>query len=295
MRSFCLSIHGFRRAWCLVILISIMSCQSIPDPDSDLRNTTPPAQSPTNWTLVWNDEFDADTIDTTKWEHEVNAWGGGNNELQYYTDHPTNSYLVDGHLIIQADREEYTGPEGTRQYTSARLRTKYLGDWLNGRFEIRAKLPAGQGIWPAIWMLPTDTFYGDWPASGEIDIVEVVGHEPSVVHGTLHFGGEWPAHHSAGASYTLLEGRFDDGFHLFVLEWAQDEFRWSVDGYHYQTQTSWFTTPDAFPAPFDQRFHLILNIAVGGNWPGPPDETTSFPQKMTVDYLRVYQKVDSGE
>ena len=138
------------------------------------------------WNLVWRDEFDGSSIDSSKWEHEVNAWGGGNNELQYYTASSANSRVIDGKLIIEARAGSYTGDEGTRDYTSARLRTLNKGDWLYGRVEGRIKLPTGQGLWPAFWMLPTDWVYGGWAASGEIDIMELVGHEPSTVHGTLH-------------------------------------------------------------------------------------------------------------
>lgn len=251
----------------------------------------PPAAPPgEEWTLVWNDEFDGAAIDLAKWEHEVNAEGGGNNELQYYTARAENSFVAGGHLVIRALREAYTGPEGTREYTSARLRTKFKGDWLYGRFEIRARLPRGQGIWPAIWMLPTDWVYGGWAASGEIDIMELVGHQPDKVYGTLHYGGPWPRNVHSGSSYTLPAGAFSDAFHVFALEWEPREFRWYVDGLHYQTQNEWRTENAPYPAPFDRRFHLLLNLAVGGNWPGNPDATTVFPQEMRVDYVRVYQR-----
>lgn len=241
------------------------------------------------WQLVWQDEFNGTAIDTSKWEHEVNAWGGGNNELQYYTDRRENSYLEDGVLVIRAAKETYTGPEGTRHYTSARMRTLNKGEWTYGRFEIRARLPRGQGIWPAIWMLPSDGVYGGWAASGEIDIVELLGQEPATVHGTLHYGDEWPRNVHSGSSHTLTEGDFSSDFHVFRLEWEPNAFRWYVDDVHYQTQTEWRTVNGDYPAPFDQRFHLILNVAVGGNWPGDPDSTTIFPQTMEVDYVRVYQ------
>jgi beta-glucanase (GH16 family) len=251
----------------------------------------PPAAAPgEEWTLVWSDEFDGAAIDPSKWEHEVNAEGGGNNELQYYTARAENSFVEGGQLVIRALQETYTGPEGTREYTSARLRTKFKGDWLYGRFEIRARLPRGQGLWPAIWMLPTDWVYGGWAASGEIDIMELVGHEPNKVYGTLHYGGPWPRNVHSGSSYTLPAGAFSDAFHVFALEWEPREFRWYVDGLHYQTQNDWRTENAPYPAPFDRRFHLLLNLAVGGNWPGNPDATTEFPQEMRVDYVRVYQR-----
>jgi beta-glucanase (GH16 family) len=244
------------------------------------------------WNLIWSDEFDGTNIDLTKWEHEVNGEGGGNNELQYYTDRELNSLIDDGKLVIRALKENYTGPDGTREYTSARLRTMHRGDWKYGRFEIRAKLPIGQGLWPAIWMLPTDWVYGGWAASGEIDIMELVGHDPVRVYGTLHYGGEWPNNVQSGDSYALSIGSFTSAFHTFALEWEENEFRWYVDDILYLTQNSWYSDRGSYPAPFNQRFHILLNVAVGGNWPGNPDNTTTFPQTMIVDYVRVYTKAE---
>jgi beta-glucanase (GH16 family) len=242
------------------------------------------------WELVWHDEFDLPAIDLTKWEYEVNGWGGGNNELQYYTARDTNSFIENGVLVIQALHETYTGPDGTRDYTSARMRTLNKGDWNYGRFDIKAKLPFGKGLWPAIWMLPSDWIYGGWAASGEIDIMELLGHEPNKVYGTLHYGGEYPNNVMSGTSFTLQQNYFFNDFHFFTLEWDTTEFRWYVDGIQYQAQTNWWTSNGTYPAPFDQRFHILLNVAVGGNWPGNPDQTTIFPQTMTVDYVRVYKK-----
>lgn len=256
--------------------------------------TTPQLPANPGWELVWEDEFDGFSINGNKWEREVNARGGGNNELQYYTDRPVNSFIENGKLVIQALKETYTGPEGTREFTSARLRTFNKGDWVYGRFDIRAKLPEGQGIWPAIWMLPTDQVYGGWAASGEIDIMEMLGQKPNTVYGTLHYGGEWPNNTSSGTSFTLPEGTFSQDFHTFTLEWDTTAFRWYVDDSLYQTQTEWYTTNGKYPAPFDQRFYLILNVAVGGNWPGSPDSTTIFPQRMEVEYVRVYQRISDN-
>lgn len=272
----------------LILSLGILgNCQKeVSKPDNNGNTIVPPP----GWELLWNDEFDGSSIDLQKWEHEVNAQGGGNNELQYYTDRPENSYIENGQLVIKAIKEVYTGPEGTRDYTSARLRTKNKGDWKYGRYEIRAKLPFGQGMWPAIWMLPTDWIYGGWAASGEIDIMELLGQEPNKVYGTLHYGGTWPANVHTGTSYTLASGNFSEDFHLFALEWDTTAFRWYVDGTLYQTQTRWNSSNGPYPAPFDQRFHLLLNVAVGGNWPGNPDDTTQFPQTMTVDYVRVFKK-----
>jgi beta-glucanase (GH16 family) len=151
-------------------------------------------------------------------------------------------------------------------------------------------MPVGKGMWPAIWMMPTDNVYGGWAASGEIDIMEYLGHEANKVHGTLHYGGSPPGNKNSGKTYTLANGGFNDDFHTFTLIWEEGKIQWLVDGELYQTQTSWSTTGGSFPAPFDQRFHMILNLAVGGNWPGNPDATTVFPQEFVVDYVRVYQK-----
>ena len=242
------------------------------------------------WKLVWNDEFSEPSIDLTRWEHEVNAQGGGNSELQYYTDRPENSFIRESCLVIQARAETYNGPEGTREFTSARLRTLNKGDWKYGRFDIRAKLPYSQGLWPAIWMLPSEWVYGGWAASGEIDIMELLGQDPEKVYGTLHYGGTYPNNTHSGSSYTLSEGTFAQDFHLFTLEWDSTEMRWYVDGQHYLTQKNWYSTAAEYPAPFDQKFHLLLNVAVGGNWPGNPDLTTILPQEMVIDYVRVYEK-----
>jgi len=272
----------------LVFILLVLNCK---DSNSTNRN-----DAETNefylegWELVWQDEFNDSEIDFSKWEHEVNAEGGGNNELQYYTDRAENSHIRDTVLVIKAIQETYTGSEGTREYTSARLRTKNKGDWLYGRFEVRAKLPRGQGLWPAIWMLPTDWDYGGWAASGEIDIMELIGHQPHMVYGTIHFGGEWPDNQHTGTSYTLPSGIFADDFHVFTLIWEETKMEWYVDGNLYLTQTEWHSVNGDYPAPFDKPFHLLLNVAVGGNWPGDPDETTIFPQTMEVDYVRVYRK-----
>jgi beta-glucanase (GH16 family) len=247
------------------------------------------------WTLVWKEEFDGEILDSSRWEYEVNAWGGGNEELQFYTARSRNCRIRNGLLIIEAHEEDYTdidqrdGKEKTRQYTSARIRTKNKGDWKYGRFEIRAKLPGGKGLWPAIWMLPTDNTYGTWAASGEIDIMEFIGHQENIVHGTLHYGGEWPENKHSGKAYQLQNGSFTEDFHVFCLEWVRGEIKWYIDGNLYQTQTKWYTKNAPFPAPFDQRFHMILNLAVGGTWPGNPDKNTAFPATMLVDYVRVYR------
>ena len=258
-----------------------------PDEDGVPADTIP---AKPGWKLVWHDEFSGDRIDSTQWEHEVNGWGGGNNELQYYTARQINSFVQDGLLAIVALQETFTGPDGTKNYTSARLRTLHKGDWKYGRFEIKAKLPFGQGLWPAIWMLPTDWAYGGWAASGEIDIMEMIGQDTKRIYGTLHYGGKSPDNVQSGNSYSLATGTFSGDFHVFALEWEENEMRWFVDDVRYATQNQWYSTGNDYPAPFDQRFHLLLNVAVGGNWPGSPDGSTTFPQVMVVDYVRIFEK-----
>ncbi len=212
--------------------------------------------------------------------------------MQYYI---TNNIGVrDGFLTIEARKEHYTGPEGTREYTSSRIRTRGKGDWLYGRFEIRAKLPESKGLWPAIWMMPTANRYGGWPRSGEIDIMELLGHQPIKVYGTIHFSNASGRHASAGGNFTLPAGNFAEAFHVFRLDWEPKMIRWCVDDKPYYAATNWQSGTNAFPVPFDQKFHFILNVAVGGRWPGNPDATTKFPQSMVVDYVRVYQRPNPG-
>lgn len=271
--------------------------------------------------LVWADEFSGDAIDSRKWIHEENCAGGGNNEAQCYVDDPENSWVADDMLHIKAVRKDVLGPSkvdddpsydpndtsGTGTYTSARLRTKGLGDWKYGRFVMRAKLPQGQGTWPAFWMLPTEWAYGSWPLSGEIDILETVNlkvGDEDQIHGTLHYGGKSPANVYTGEAFRIPGGLNPaDGFHEYAVEWERGEIRWYVDGNHYATQTSegWYTTAnlDNLHAPFDQNFHLILNFAVGGDWPANANDTgideSVFPQEFQIDYVRVYQCTEDFE
>lgn len=279
--------------------------------------------SSNGWELVWSDEFDGTSVDTSKWSYEQNCWGGGNNEQQCYTNRPDNSFVADGVLNIVAKREDFTGPDSpegdgsgtkTLPYTSARLRTKNIQEWTFGRFEIRAKLPFGQGTWPAIWMLPTDSPYGTWASSGEIDIMEAVnlktvtdgGAPEAAVHGTLHYGRNWPDNVQSGAAYLLPNNANPaDDFHEYAVEWEEGEIRWYVDGVHFATQrdTGWYgqyrvdgvLTDAPVGAPFDRfsQFHLLLNLAVGGNWAGNVNnkgiDESVFPQTLQVDYVRVYQ------
>jgi len=243
-----------------------------------------------SWELVWSDEFDGPGIDPSNWTHEVNGAGGGNNELQYYTARAVNSFIRDGKLVIRANKETITGPDGTRHYTSARLNTANKRGFTYGRFEARIKLPSGQGLWPAFWMLPTDWEYGGWAASGEIDIMEYRGDQPKTLYGTIHYGGPYPQNTHTGTTIQTPTDLSED-FHVYAVEWEEGVIRWYFDGELYQTQTSWHSTAAPFPAPFDRRFHLLLNVAVGGNFlPNPPDNADYFPQEMEVDWVRVYQR-----
>jgi beta-glucanase (GH16 family) len=244
--------------------------------------------------LVWSDEFNGTEVDTTKWSFQRGDGtevflppGWGNNEQQWYTEQ--NATVADGFLTITA-REESVEPGWN--FTSARLRTLRKGDWTYGRIEMRAKMPLGKGLWSAFWMLPTDGLYGGWAASGEIDIVEYLGSEPDEIFGTIHYGGEWPANTFSGTPYRLPSGTFHEDFHVFAIEWEEGEIRWYVDDVHYGTKTDWYSAGGDFPAPFDRRFHLLLNLAVGGNLPGAPDANTQFPQDYVIDYVRVYQETD---
>jgi beta-glucanase (GH16 family) len=238
--------------------------------------------------LVWSDEFDGTSVDTNKWEFMIgdgSAYGipgWGNNELQYYRSQ--NATVANGELTITAKQESFGG----KQYTSARLRTLNKGDWTYGRMEMRAKLPVGQGMWPAFWMLGSNSPYGGWAASGEIDIMESIGSNPERIYGSIHYGGEAPANNYSGNSTYLAAGTATD-WHVYAVEWQEGIIRWFVDGQLYSTQTSWYSTNGPFPAPFDVDFHLLLNLAVGGYFPGNPDGSTVFPQQYIIDYVRVYQ------
>ena len=237
--------------------------------------------------VIWSDEFDGTTLDATKWEAMIGDGtsyglpsGWGNLELQYYK--AENATVSNGVLQIEAKEERVQG----KRYTSARLRTMNNGDWTYGRFEARIKMTETQGIWPAFWMLPTDNVYGIWPNSGEIDIMENVGHIPETVYGTIHYADGSGNALNSGTGYTLDAGKFADDFHVFAIEREPGEIRWYVDDVLYFTRTSADISPNNWP--FDEQFHFLLNVAVGGEWPGSPDNSTVFPQIMEVDYVRVY-------
>ena len=277
------------------------------------------AVKPDEWKLVWNDEFDGDRVDPLKWDYDLgngffdyksHQWiaGWGNEELQYYTREPENVFVKDGCLTIRAIKESLHGCG----YTSARLKTRKrdgtpLFTTLYGKVEFRAKVPWGKGLWPALWMLPLDDKYGGWAASGEIDLMEIVGEKPHQVLNSIHFGSVYPERSLVTHVHDLPGGSTVADWHVYAVEWEPGEIRFYVDGVHTSTQAFWWScskTVDGsgvvpkrmadlndWPAPFDQPFYLLMNVAVGGNFPGAPNPATRFPAELVVDYVRVYDKV----
>lgn len=252
------------------------------------------ARAQTHTTLVWSDEFDGaagSAVDSAKWGFDVGGGGWGNKERQYYTNTSDNAALDGaGNLVITAKKSTLKKLRcwyGRCGYTSARILTKGKFSQAYGRFEARIKVPHGQGIWPAFWMLGSNIDAAGWPVCGEIDIMENIGREPAIVHGTIH-GPGYNGAKGIGSPYALTSGAFSDAFHVYAVDWEPNRIRWYVDGNLYQTRT-----PSDLPAgtawAFDHSFFIILNLAVGGNWPGDPDSTTTFPQRMLVDYVRVYR------
>jgi beta-glucanase (GH16 family) len=257
--------------------------------------TLQPAPAP-GLTLVWSDEFngaDGSSPDASKWTYDTGVGGNGwgNNELETYTNRTQNAHIKSGNLVITARKETYAGTDGvTRNYTSARLKTQGLFNQAYGRFEARIKIPAGQGMWPAFWMLGNNITSVRWPTCGEIDIMENIGKEPGILHGSLHGPSATARTSDATAAFSLPAGQhFADDFHLYAIEWEPATIRFYVDSNLYATFTKsqW---PAGGTWVFDHPFFLLLNLAVGGDWPGAPDNSTVFPQQMLVDYVRVYTK-----
>jgi beta-glucanase (GH16 family) len=241
-----------------------------------------PARAATVYTnLLWSDEFNGPTIDRSNWTFDIGGGGWGNNELEFYTDRTENARIENGLLVIEARKEKYRN----RSYTSARLKTQGLRNFKYGRIESRMKITYGQGLWPAFWMLGSNVTTVGWPGCGEVDIMENIGREPAIVHGTLH-GPGYSGANGVGGAYTLSQGAFADNFHVFAIEWYPDHIDWFVDNTRYLTKSS-----TSLPGPwvFDHPFFILLNVAVGGSWPGNPDARTVFPQFLYVDYVRVYQ------
>jgi len=241
-----------------------------------------------DWQLVWSDEFNGDSVDTNHWKFEIgNHHGWGNHELEYYTDRPENACVSNGVLHIVAR----SGSADRSSYTSARLKSQGLFAARYGRFEFRAKLPGGRGYWPALWLMPEHSAYGGWPACGEIDIMENRGSNPTTVQGTIHYAGADGRHFQSAGKYTFPPNDGATNFHTYLLEWTTNSISWFVDNRLYETQTRWSTVGAVYPAPFDQPFYIIMNLAVGGDYGGKPDAHTVFPGEMQVDYVRVYANV----
>lgn len=244
---------------------------------------------------VWRDEFDGPagaSFDRAKWVADTGGHGFGNQERQFYTTRAENVALDgEGHLVITARAEPpssaYECWYGRCRYTSTRLKTKGLFAQAYGRFEARIRVPRGQGLWPAFWMLGADIDSVGWPQSGEIDIMENIGREPAIAHGTLH-GPGYSGADGIGRADTLSRGAYADDFHVFAVEWRSNEIRWYVDGRQYHRMTP-ADLPRGTKWVFDHPFFLLLNVAVGGGWPGDPDASTTFPQQMVVDYVRAYR------
>jgi len=235
--------------------------------------------------LIWSDEFDEEQINSSNWTFEIGngSSGWGNNELQFYTRE--NTSLVEGNLVIEARAEPFNG----FNYTSSRIISQNKFEFTHGRVDIRAVLPQGQGIWPALWMLGENINTVGWPRCGEIDVMEIVGHQPAKTHGTVHYADPAGNHIFKGDEISLTGGEiFADEFHVFSILWEEDRIQFFMDDQLYYTVTPAFLGTSN-PYPFNDPFFFIMNVAVGGNWPGSPDSTTTFPQHMIVDYFRVFQ------
>ncbi len=271
------------------------------------------------WKLVWRDEFTGSSVNPSKWDFDIgngfydyknNAWiaGWGNEELQYYTREPDNVFVKDSVLHIRALKESFHGCG----YTSARLKTrKRDGTALfakqYGKFEFRAKVPYGKGMWPALWMLPQDDKYGGWAASGEIDVMEILGEQPEKVLGSIHYGASFPKRELVTHTLEIPGKSTVADWHVYAVEWEPGEIRWLLDGVVWAKQNFWWSCSkskdglgmdprraadiNAWPAPFDQPFYLVMNLAVGGNFPGAPNADTHFPAVMLVDYVRVFERM----
>jgi len=255
-----------------------------PLPSATARPAIPPTAIavPEGWQLAWQDEFDGEAIDRANWTYDLGGGGWGNGEMEYYTDRTENARLENGMLVIEARQEKFEGSA----FTSARLKTQGLREFQYGRIEARLKVPAGAGLWPAFWMLGADILVKNWPDCGEIDIMEYVGREPDLILGTLHGPGYSGA---LGLSkWNRQKYAIADDFHTYAIEWEADQISWFYDGEQYST----FTRVDVGDRPwvYDHPFFIILNLAVGGQFPGPLSPETVFPAQLLVDYVRVYEK-----
>lgn len=285
--------------------LAMLGCAvSCGDKNSSGSDTAPETAKPTEaateavdvpeiegYSLLWNDEFSGSALDESKWNYEPHEPGWTNEELQEYTTSTDNVFLRDGKLVIKAIKSEKNGKD---YYTSGKVTGQNKTDFSYGKVVVSAKVPEGQGLWPAIWMMPKEeSYYGQWPKCGEIDIMEVLGNDVSTSYGTLHFG---EPHGEIQGTWGLTGQTYADSFHEYSVEWEPGEIRWYIDGNLYNTANDWFTAVQGedekpYPAPFDQPFFVQMNLAVGGTWPGNPDATTDFDKaEFEIDYVRVYQK-----
>lgn len=235
-----------------------------------------------NWKLYWHDEFNGKRIKESNWNFQKGGYGWGNNELQYYTDNPKNCYTENGKLIITAVKEDYKN----HSYTSARITTKRKVDFLYGRIDINAKLPAGKGLLPAFWLLPCEDIFHDSQKNGEIDLMEMVGSKPRTVYGVTHFYLREKS--KFWGKYNNKTELLTDDFHLYSLEWTTNEMKWLIDNKIYFS----FDTSKVFTSdynPFNGKFYLIISLSVGGDWPGNPSGKTVFPSSLEIDYIRYYK------
>lgn len=286
-----------------------------PRPDvtdqEDIEIGTPSNPAIDGMTLVWQDEFNGTQLDTGKWSYETgyyisddpNSWGWGNAELEHYTNSEQNVFVQNGILNIRALNEPKSFPQDPNryaQYSSGKINTKDHFTFQYGRVDFRAKLPTGNGIWPALWMLPEDSVYGAWAASGEIDVMEAKGRLPGTTSGAVHFGGQWPVNRYLAGEYYFPEGQtFANDYHVYTLIWEEDNFKWYVDGKFFfkVTRDQWYSVaaPNNPNAPFDQPFYIIMNLAVGGHFDGGLAPSPSdIPATMQVDYVRVYNAGSTG-
>lgn len=266
------------RAVCFFIILGLLAgCASAATP------TQTPIPVPEGWNLVWHDEFDGETINTQNWTYDLGGGGWGNGEMQVYTDAPENARLKNGLLIIEARKE--TNESGGFKFTSARLKTQGLQAFQYGRVEARIKVPAGAGLWSAFWMLGSNFGTVGWPDCGEIDIMEYVGKDPTLILGTMHGPG-----YSGALGLTKWNRQtynIADEFHTYAIEWEKDQISWFFDDVKYSTYTRSDVAPKTWV--FDQPFFMILNLAVGGTLGGLVNPDTSFPAQLQVDYVRVYE------
>ena len=285
-----------------------------PRPDvsdhDDITIGTPNDPAIEGMNLIWQDEFNGTTLDTNKWSYEQgyyitddpNSWGWGNAELQHYSDSAQNIFVQDGKLNIRALHDSKSFPQDPNryaQYSSGKINTKDQLSFQYGRVDIRAKLPTGNGVWPALWMLPKDSAYGAWAASGEIDIMEAKGRLPGTTSGAIHFGGQWPVNRYIAGEYHFSEGQtFANDYHVYSMVWEEDNMKWYVDGKFFfkVSRDQWYSVaaPNNPNAPFDQPFYIIMNLAIGGYFDnGHTPDPSDIPATMQVDYVRVYKEGNS--